>query len=166
MLGSISRCRPVPLCRPEIVPDLNWVESEIEGIVSSIMRTLVGHPSDIFDEERLRSAVVLCNGVQNTLSILSEHFAVKESLHLFHTLWPLVFSQAQRLTLNATDTQQDNMQTLLSLGLVDTYSVGLTRIMLSFSKSVSSVAILSAKLSTGFDGKKESHFTWKISPAP
>lgn len=113
--------------QPETVPDLMWVEEDIVEIVASSMRALIEHGE-------LGSAAFLGDGVQNTLSSISEKVAIDEALLLFRKLKPIAHSLSHEDGYAQTDTDVQDTEILQVLGLLDVYGLGLVNIILGITK--------------------------------
>jgi hypothetical protein len=118
--------------RAEIVPDLMWVETEIE-------ETVVFMLDGLFSRRDLQSAYSFSNYAHHTLGSLAQSFAVDEALHLFRKLAPPLRQQAQTAELKGIETEEGLLKLNYALGLTDIYGLGFTKILLGLSRRLEKV---------------------------
>jgi hypothetical protein len=116
----------------KVVPDLMWVESEVEETVAFMLEGL-------FSRKDLQSAYSFSNYAHHTLGALAEGFAVDEALHLFRKLAPPVRQQAHSTELKGTDTEEGLLKLNYALGLTDIYGLGFIKILLGLSRRLEKV---------------------------
>lgn len=116
----------------KVVPDLMWVESEVEETVAFMLEGL-------FSRKDLRSAYSFSNYAHHTLGALAGGFAVDEALHLFRKLAPPVRQQAHLTELEGTDTEDGLLKLNYALGLTDIYGLGFIKILLGLSRRLEMV---------------------------
>lgn len=126
---------------PDTVPDLMWLESEIEETVAYTLDKLLSRKD-------LQSVYAFSDAAQRVLYSLSANFAVDEALHLFRTLAPPLRAQSHSAELAGAATEDDLLKLNFALGLTDIHALGFIQILLGLANRLDrlTVELLSQKV--------------------
>jgi len=111
--------------QPQHIPDLLWLEDEIERTVAHMLRGL-------FERQDLLGAYSFSNSAQQCFHVMAGGFAIDEALRMFRAFGPLVREQIHKMKPNG-DQETEIYELRITLGLIDAYALGFINILLGLS---------------------------------
>ncbi len=120
--------------RPEEIADYMWFEDHIEGIVTQSIRTL-------FERGDYRNALNILSQVQSSIELISERFAVDESLHLFRAIKAILLDFVRKIDLSQMDARNEESKLRDILTIVRIFGLSFINILLRFSRGLKDVKI-------------------------